>query len=56
VGTGAWDSQGRESEIRLDRRLVIPDSEVRREGAALDRTIFDAVVAAAREHGTLGPA
>ncbi len=52
VGTGAWDSQGRESEIRLDRRLVIPDSEVRREGAALDRTMFDAVVAAAREHGT----
>ncbi|CAN5278120.1 hypothetical protein BH18ACT9_BH18ACT9_18840 [soil metagenome] len=52
VGTGAWDAQGRESEIRLDRRLLIPDSEVRREGAALDRGTFDAVVLAAREHGT----
>ncbi len=47
VGTGGWDREGRESEIRLDRLLVIPASEVRREGAALDRAIFDQVVAAA---------
>lgn len=53
VGTGAWDSRGRDSEIRLDRLLVLEESEVRREGAALDRPIFDAVVAAARAHGTL---
>lgn len=53
VGTGAWDAQGRQSEIRLDRVLSIPESEVRREGAALDRAMFDAVVAAAAEHITL---
>jgi hypothetical protein len=53
VGTGGWDAQGRESEIRLDRLLTIPEAEVRREGAALDQPMFDAVVAAAREHVTL---
>lgn len=50
VGTGAWDSQGRESEIRLDRLLTIPEDEVRREGAALDQATFDAVVTAARDY------
>ena len=55
VGTGGWDSQGRESEIRLDRKLVIPDTEVRREGSALDQPVFDAVVAAAAQHWTDGP-
>ncbi len=49
VGTGRWDSQGRESEIRLDRVLTLDDSEVRREGAALDEAMFDAVVEAAKE-------
>jgi hypothetical protein len=49
VGTGAWDSQGRPSEVRLDRLLRLPEAEVRREGAALDRSMFDAVVTAARE-------
>ncbi len=53
VGTGAWDSQGRPSEARLDRLLVLASSAVRREGAALDRDVFDAVVAAARELGTI---
>jgi hypothetical protein len=50
VGTGAWDREGRPSEIRLDRPLTMDESEVRREGAAMDRGTFDAVVAAAREH------
>ena len=50
VGTGGWDSQRRDSEVRLDRLLTLPESEVRREGAALPRPVFDAVVAAAREH------
>ena len=48
VGTGAWDSEGRPSEVRLDRLLRLPEAEVRREGAALDQAVFDAVVAAAR--------
>ena len=50
VGSGAWDSSGRPSEVRLDRLLTLPEADVRREGAALDRDVFDAVVAAAREH------
>ena len=48
VGTGGWDSQGRPSEVRLDRLLRLPEADVRREGAALDQVVFDAVVEAAR--------
>lgn len=48
VGTGAWDADHRPSEARLDRLLRLPEAGVRREGAALDREVFDAVVAAAR--------
>ena len=55
VGTGPWDSQGRESEIRLDRVLELEDTDVRREGAALDQAVFDQVLAAAREHWTSEP-
>jgi len=47
VGTGGWDRQGRPSEVRLNRVLSLGVEDVRREGAALDRTVFDAVVAAA---------
>ncbi|WP_345265120.1 type II toxin-antitoxin system PemK/MazF family toxin [Nocardioides nanhaiensis] len=47
LGTGGWDSQGRPSEVRLDRLLRLRDDGVRREGAALGRELFDAVVAAA---------
>lgn len=48
IGTGAWDREGRPSEVRLDRLLVLDPRQVRREGAALDRRRFDAVVTAAR--------
>jgi hypothetical protein len=48
VGSGAWDAEGRPSEVRLDRLLVLDPARVRREGAALDREVFDRVVAAAR--------
>lgn len=52
VGSGGWDAQRRPSEVRLDRVLRLPAGEVRREGAALDRARYDAVVAAAgRLHG-----
>lgn len=53
VGSGDWDRERRDSEVRLDRLLRLPEAEVRREGAALDRGTFDAVVAAAREHHPL---
>ena len=53
VGNGAWDREDRDSEVRLDRLLRLPASEVRREGAALDRAVFDAVISAARQHHAL---
>ena len=52
VGTGAWDRQGRPSEVRLDRVLRLAPGDVRREGAALDRNVFDEVAARAGQlHG-----
>ena len=48
VGTGGWDSQRRPSEVRLDRLVRLERDGVRREGAALDETIFAAVVEARR--------
>lgn len=47
VGTGGWDRQGRPSEVRLNRVLRLRPDDVRREGAALDRGVFDAVLRAA---------
>lgn len=47
VGTGPWDRQRRASEVRLNRALVLDVRAVRREGGALPRPIFDAVVEAA---------
>ncbi len=52
IGTGAWDSQHRPSEVRLDRLIEVDADSVRREGAALDRQVFDQVITAARtRHG-----
>jgi hypothetical protein len=53
VGSGDWDRDGRPSEVRLDRLLRMSESEVRREGAALVETKFDAVVTAAGRHHDL---
>ena len=50
VGTGAWDRQGRPSEVRLDRLLLVEPASVRREGATMDREVFDGVVTALRRH------
>jgi hypothetical protein len=48
VGSGAWDRQGRESFVRLDRVLEVGEHEIRREGAVLDRDRFDRVAEALR--------
>lgn len=53
IGAGDWDSERRPSEVRLDRLLVLPADEVRREGAVLEASIFAAVLEAAREHVSL---
>jgi hypothetical protein len=47
IGAGPWDARRRPSEVRLDRLLVLDPATVRREGAALDREVFDRVVAEA---------
>lgn len=46
IGRGPWDREGRESWLRRDRLLAMPPAAVRREGAVLPRTTYDAVVAA----------
>jgi len=48
LGTGAWDSRRRPSEVRLDRVIRVDPRAVRREGAVLDRARFDAVVGSLR--------
>ncbi|NDK88367.1 type II toxin-antitoxin system PemK/MazF family toxin [Gordonia desulfuricans] len=50
LGAGAWDSEQRESFIRLDRVLVIDDDAIRREGAILDESRFAVVAAELRGH------
>lgn len=53
VGSGGWDHERRPSEVRLDRLLRIEERTVRREGAALPRPLFDAVIREARAHHDL---
>jgi hypothetical protein len=48
IGSGAWDGQGRPSEVRIDRILRVDATAVRREGAVLDRERFEQVAAAIR--------
>jgi hypothetical protein len=48
VGSGPWDSQGRDSEVRVDRVVRVDPGAVRREGAILPEAVFTKVVTAAR--------
>ncbi|MGG5751555.1 type II toxin-antitoxin system PemK/MazF family toxin [Zafaria sp. Z1313] len=43
IGAGAWDAQGRPSEVKLDRIVRLLPEGIRREGAVLDRDRFEAV-------------
>jgi hypothetical protein len=43
IGRGGWDYEGRESWVRLDRVLDVPEEGIRREGAILARETFEAV-------------
>jgi hypothetical protein len=49
IGAGGWDRENRPSEVRLDRVLQLRPSAVRREGAALPRSTFERVTAAAAD-------
>ena len=48
IGSGDWDYEGRQSWVRLDRVLDVPEEGIRREGAILRREIFDVVAARLR--------
>jgi hypothetical protein len=48
IGSGNWDYGARESWVRLDRVLDVPEEGIRREGAILERAVFDAVAARLR--------
>ncbi|BAX93537.1 type II toxin-antitoxin system PemK/MazF family toxin [Mycobacterium shigaense] len=48
IGAGDWDYEGRPSWVRLDRVLDVPEEGIRREGAILERKIFDVVAARLR--------
>ena len=56
VGPGDWDARRRPSEVRIDRVLRLDPAAIRREGAVLDRAVFDEVCrarAAYEAHGSL---
>ncbi|MEP9381787.1 type II toxin-antitoxin system PemK/MazF family toxin [Nocardioides sp. KR10-350] len=48
VGSGGWDRERRPSEVRLDRLIELTATGVRREGTALDKGMFERVIAEAR--------
>jgi hypothetical protein len=48
IGSGSWDGEGRPSWVRLDRVLDVPEASIRREGAILERAVFDRVAARLR--------
>ncbi|MDT5320674.1 MAG: hypothetical protein QOD88_3196 [Mycobacterium sp.] len=48
IGSGSWDDADRPSWVRLDRVLDVPEEGIRREGAILDRAVFDIVAARLR--------
>jgi hypothetical protein len=48
IGSGSWDGDGRPSWVRLDRVLDVPEESIRREGAILERAVFDVVAARLR--------
>ncbi|MBD7997240.1 type II toxin-antitoxin system PemK/MazF family toxin [Oerskovia gallyi] len=50
IGSGPWDSRGRDSEVRLDRVIRVDPGAVRREGAVMDRRTFETIV---REMGRI---
>lgn len=48
IGAGSWDEDRRASWVRLDRVLDVPEESIRREGAILERSVFEVVAARLR--------
>jgi len=46
IGSGAWDSQGRESWVDIDQLYSVHEEGLRREAAILDRPRYDRVAEA----------
>lgn len=51
IGAGAWDPQGRPSEVRVNRVVRIDPALIRREGSILDEGLFARVAAAVQQNG-----
>ena len=51
IGTGAWDRDGRPSEVKLDRVIRVRPEDVRREGAVLPKDRFDGVARGLERRG-----
>lgn len=43
IGSGPWDEYGRQSWVRLDRVVKVPEYGIRREGAVLPKHRFDRI-------------
>ena len=46
IGSGDWDSQGRESWVDIEQLYSVHEDGLRREAAVLDRRLYDKVVSA----------
>ena len=55
IGTGGWDSRGRDSFLSPERVLRVSHSGMRREGQALDRERFIEAARAVARHWKLTP-
>ncbi|MEO3761157.1 type II toxin-antitoxin system PemK/MazF family toxin [Mycobacterium sp. B14F4] len=50
IGSGGWDYESRQSWVRLDRVLDVPEEGIRREGAILERDKFEIIATRLRTH------
>ena len=49
IGSGSWDSQGRESWVDIEQLYSVHEDGLRREAAALDQRLYGRVAAALSE-------
>jgi len=50
IGAGRWDPERRPSYAKIERLLLIDPTQVRREGAVLERSRFDDIVAGVQRY------
>lgn len=43
IGTGPWNDQGRQSWVRLDKIISVPESDIRRSGAVIPNRRFERI-------------